>query len=156
MAVEPHSYLLLKDTSPCPRGTLLQLRGDAYYQHSHRHHLILGGEPCHPGADEVAPLTEVECVLLDSVGYYVDRYSVYSTPGRLAWGVGLKVGDTVLARLPHRNGSTNGQWNQYTTAVIRWAGRPDCYTAYKYGVEITVSNTRPAGMHMGARVSDNS
>ena len=95
-------------------------------------------------ADEVAPLTEEECVILDGIGEYDDRYTVYHTPGRLAWGVGLKVGDTVLARLPDRNASgyessAGVQQNQYTTAIIRWTGLHDDSARHKFGVEITVS-----------------
>ena len=137
---EPHSYILLKTTPPCRSGELLELRGDGYHLHTHSVEFPLG--PCHPSSDEVAPLTEEECVLLDGIRDCADRYTVYSTPGRLAWGVELKVGDTVLARLPYRSGrgsSADGEQNQYTTAIIRWAGRPDLSTGHKFGVEITVS-----------------
>ncbi len=53
---------------------------------------------------EVAILTEEECLILDAVDSDADQYAMYSAPGKLAWGVGLKVGDTVLARLPPKGG----------------------------------------------------
>ena len=69
-------------------------------------------------------------------------YTVYSTPGLLTWGVGLKVGDTVLARLPDKSGrghSAGAQQDQYATAIIRWIGRPTRLSKCQFGVEIVVS-----------------
>ena len=54
-------------------------------------------------------------MILDAIPNRAARYAVYST---LEWGVGLKVGDTVLARLPDSNGGKE----EYTTAIIRWIG----------------------------------
>ncbi len=85
---------------------------------------------------DVAPLNEVECYLLDGVQSAADPYEVYNTPGKLEWGKGLRVGDTVLAQL--RDG---GQQHQYTTAIIRWCGKIIHIVGdpYRYGVEIMVS-----------------
>ena len=134
---EPHSYIVLKDVFySC--GALLELTEHGYCLHSCSGMLILS-RLRHRSADEVAPLTEEECVLLGGIRDCADRYTVYSTPGRLAWGMGLKVGDYVLARLPDRSrrgSSAGGQQNQFTTAIIRWAGQP---RGHIFGVEITVS-----------------
>ena len=101
-------------------------------------------------AGDLAGLTEEECVLLDAVGYDDGaRYAVYSTPGKLQWGVGLQVGDTVLARLPEERrreergsgrGSTQGGGEEYATAIIRWKGEIIHNSGHYFGVEIMVSN----------------
>jgi hypothetical protein len=105
---------------------------------------------------EVAPLTKLECSILDAIESPADRYTAYVTPGKLAWGARLKVGDTVLARLPLKGGrglSGDGSKEQqalYTTATLRWHGNIDDgavdtgssimdTTVYLFGVEITVS-----------------
>ena len=72
----------------------------------------------------MAALSEEECVVLDGIGSYADCYTVYSTPGKLKWGCGLKVGGE--------------QQHQYTTAIIRWCGKTDPFNIYQFGVEITV------------------
>ena len=89
---------------------------------------------------DLAPLTDEQCLILDTIGSPAARYAVYSTPGKLEWGVGLKVGDTVLARLPDRSGrgSSLGWQEEYTTATIRWTNR-DGDSRHSFGVEITVS-----------------
>ncbi len=90
----------------------------------------------------MAALTEEECRILDTVDDDADLYTVYSTPGKLAWGLGLKVGDTVLARLPPKGApSDGGQQDSYTTAIIRWCGstHDSIENQYMFGVEITVS-----------------
>ena len=140
----PHSYILLKNTPPYSRGELLQLGEYGYDAHDHVRFISTSLSMTRPGADKIAPLTEEKCVLLDGIRNCADRYTVYSTPGRLAWGLGLKVGDYVLARLPDRfSSSAGGQQNQYTTAIIKWAGQPRDYTGrytrHMFGVEITVS-----------------
>jgi hypothetical protein len=77
-----------------------------------------------------------------NVGFFFfdDRYAVYSTLGKLEWGVGLKVGDAVLAQLPGRNecGSSGRKHKEYSTAIIRWIGVVTD-GRYHYGVEIQVS-----------------
>ena len=123
----PHSYILLRDTS---RGCLLELRRDGfYYFHSHRPILKSYSLRCSP--HEVAALSKEECLILDGIHSEADRYTVYSTPGKLKWGCGLKVGDTVLARLP-------GGGQQYITAIVRWRGEANRFNGYQFGVEITV------------------
>ena len=139
----PHSYILLREKDNFSRGYLLELRSDgSYYQHSHRYipFMIDPLPRCTCSADEVAALSKEECVVLDGTNSDADRYTIYSTPGKLKWGCGLKVGDTVLARLPDGSGrgsSGGGQQHQYTTAIIRWCGETD-YVGHKFGVEITV------------------
>jgi hypothetical protein len=88
----------------------------------------------------LAPLTEDECRILDAIFFSDDRYAVYSTPGKLEWGVGLKVGETVLAQLPGGNecGSFGRKHKEYSTAIIRWIGVVTD-GRYHYGVEIQVS-----------------
>ena len=90
-------------------------------------------------SDEVAALTKEECRVLDAIDFAADRYTVYSTPGKVAWGLGLKVGDTVLARLPPQGRC--GSFGEHTGAIIRWCGEVEMLgeTNYLFGVEITVS-----------------
>ena len=93
--------------------------------------------------EAAAPLSRSECVLLDAIapGFRDDesRYTVYSTPGKLAWGVGLKVGDTVLARLPDDDDGGMAGHNEYTTAVIRAVGVDEQLGRRTlFGVEIMV------------------
>ncbi len=132
----PHSYILLRNESrEYPRGRFLELNEDGSYEW---HSLALGGfkSPktirCDNDGD-VAPLSEVEYYLLDGIDSDADRYEVYITPGKLEWGRSLKVGDSVLARLPLQH--------KYTTAIIRWCGGMDLIggVRYKIGVEIMVS-----------------
>ncbi len=144
-----HSYILLRDKSDFPRGTLLKLNMDGSYRwHSHcstardRAREPIG---CDNDSD-MAPLSEVKCSLLDGIYSAVDRYKVYITPGKLEWGRSLKVGDNVLARLPDlsEHGSSDGeQQHQYTTAIIRWCGKIKSYFGdrYQFGVEIMVSSS---------------
>ena len=122
-----HSYILLESAPGYDRGQLLELvkagehsraKGE-YSPHSHGvsprgHNNILL-------SSDVAPLTEAQCYILDAIYLAGDRYTVYSTPGRLTWGVGLKVGDTVLARLPRLLGREK-EPDIYSTAIIRWCG----------------------------------
>ncbi len=144
----PYCYILLRNKSRhYPRGKLLELNEDgSYREHSHATRCTLI-EPIRCDNDgDVAPLSEVECDLLDGIGPAADCYEVYNTPGRLEWGRSLKVGDNVLARLPglSEHGFTDGeQQHQYTTAIIRWCGKiEEKYWGmrYKFGVEIMVSS----------------
>ncbi len=146
-----HSYILLRDISKdYPRGCLLILNKDGSYRwHTHRMRYLLDEDNIRCDNDgEVAPLSEVECDLLDGIDSDADRYEVYNTPGKLEWGRSLKVGDTVLARLPglSEHGSSDGeqqhQQHQYTTAIIRWCGKITIFfwNHYKFGVEIVVSS----------------
>ena len=104
----------------------------------HSHCRLCYMHPLSASSDEVAPLTEEECRVLDAIDSPDDRYTVYSTPGKLAWGVGLKVGDTVLARLPPQVISREVQQDIYTAAIIRLHGNVG-FNGYLFGVEITVS-----------------
>ncbi len=138
----PHSYILLRDKSegyPC--GALLELNKDGSYRwHIHTINYRPGTIRCDNDGD-VAPLSEVECDLLDGIDSDADRYEVYSTPGKLEWGRSLKVGDAVLARLPslsEHGSSEGGQQHQYTTAIIRWCDW--MWGQYRLGVEIMVSS----------------
>ena len=113
-----------------------RLSEDGYEDHSHFTVYVPISPPPNraDGArdSDLAPLTEEECVILDAISNRAARYAVYSTPGKLEWGVGLKVGDTVLAQLPNSNGGKE----EYTTAIIRWIGVPD--VGHHSGVEIKV------------------
>ena len=132
-----HSYILLKDKGeghPC--GQLVQLGWDNnYITHSHSNRES-STEIVSASSDEVAALTEEECRILDAINSDSDRYTVYSTPGKLTWGLGLKVGDTVMAKLPPR-GWRDSQ--DYTTAVIRCCDGVGKWEKYLFGIEITVS-----------------
>jgi hypothetical protein len=151
----PHSYILLKDAQDGNhrRGKLVEMGENRYTNHFHSWYRKCTN-PTKPSADsdEVAPLTDEECRILDAIDTDADRYTVYSTPGKLAWGMGLKVGDTVLAKLPSKNGcgsSADGSEEHqdlYTTAIIRWCdGVANGYMvadedgySHSFGVEITV------------------
>ena len=138
----PHSYILLREKDRCSRGCLLELQSDgSYFRHSHVY-VFPHGPPLRCTIDEVAALSEEECVVLDGIDYAAHRYTVYSTPGKLKWGCGLKVGDTILARLPGRNGhgSSGGGQQHHTTAIIRWYGETEG-DDHRFGVEITVCMT---------------
>ena len=139
-----NSYILLRDISEYyPRGILLELNKDGSYGcPPHGVYLSRPTIPCINDGD-LAPLSEEECCLLYGISSDADRYDVYSTPGKLEWGRSLKVGDTVLARLPgvRRRSSFDGEQKyQYTTAIIRWCGRIKYLTGYMFGVEIVVSS----------------
>ncbi len=144
----PHCYILLRDKpGGYPRGKLLELNKDGSYYRRHIHSDITTRVwlrqiiRCDNDGD-VAPLSEVECDLLHGISSAADRYEVYTTPGKLEWGRSLKVGDSVLARLPglSEHGSSDGeQQHQYATAIIRWYGNVDWET-YQFGVEIVVSS----------------
>ena len=127
-----HSYVVLKDQrGGYRRGALVEWSEDGYKHHTH---FVLTPLPRNRtvGDSDVAPLTEEECLILDGILHPGICFAVYSTPGKLEWGVGLKVGDTVLARLPDSNGGKE----EYTTAIIRWIGDPG--NAHQFGVEIKV------------------
>ena len=136
-----HSYLVLKENPVYPQGSLVELKNNLYYGHSHLWYTSLTAAFFSP--DELAPLTEEECGLLDAIGDdgYAEahRYAIYSTSGKLAWGVGLKVGDSILAKLPKRILSGGG--SQECVAAILRSITPvlDPYgTRRLFGVEIMV------------------
>ena len=137
-----HSHILLKDKGKkYPRGVLVKLGSDGAYLHSHGCFFL--EDRISLSCGDVAPLTKEECHILDAIDSAADRYAVYSTPGKLAWGVGLKVDDTVLAKLPPKNGQgSSGDGEQqaiYTTAIIRWCGDIEKIGPIRvFGVEITV------------------
>ena len=148
--MEVHSYIVLRNTQGFRRGEIVERDSRGLYNY-HGHHLVrISSFPQRLSAQDVAPLTEEECKILDGIGDRATRYTVYSTPGLLAWGVGLKVGDTVLARLPDKSGrghSAGAQQDQYATAIIRWTGQASIITGHKFGVEITVSFYSPYNEH---------
>ena len=140
----PHSYLVLKENLIFPKGSLVEFKSGSYCYHSHIW--------IYPHLDEldfkhqeVAPLTEKECVLLDAIGVAAEddatRFTIYSTPGKLAWGMGLRVGNPVLARLPEKRAAARENLEElYANAVVRSIGveERNCERAL-FGVEITVS-----------------
>ena len=102
---ESHSHLVLTYKPGFPRGSLVQLRDGAYYEHSHLWYVST--DPVSFTKDEVAPLTERECILLDSIGEDPsDRYTVYkheyvgAISEKLDWALQLHVGDQVSVHLP--------------------------------------------------------
>ena len=120
--VSSHSYIVLRDQpKEYPCGSLVELKEGEYCHHGHswqnlaRSLLTSTKQTPILQDSDLAPLTEQECLILDALPSCAARFAVYSTPGKLEWGVGLKVGDTVLARLP-------GGKEEYTTAIIRWIG----------------------------------
>ena len=130
MAGLSHSYSVLRDQREGHRrGDLVEWSEDGYQYHTHS--IRFPPPPNRTvGDSDLAPLTKEECVILDALPA---RFAVYSTPGKLEWGVGLKVGDTVLARLPDSNGGKE----EYTTAIIRWIGMITLH-GHQFGVEIKV------------------
>ena len=136
-----HSYILLRKKGDRLPGQLLELKSNGRYSfHVHgterRYRARISAS-----SDEVAALTEEECCILDAINSPANQYSVYRTPGKLAWGLALKVGDTVLAKLPPKggHGSDGGrQQDLYIQAVIRWCGKSTS-KRHLFGVEITVS-----------------
>ena len=140
-----HSCIVLKNQLGKGRGELVQWRqaqGD-YCTHSHSNSRpSRRSPPPRKGLvktildSDLASLTEKECLILDAIDSSDSRYTVYSTPGKLEWGVGLKVGDTVLARLPD---SEDGG-KKYATAMVMSIGQLEWMHGKRhfFGVEITV------------------
>jgi hypothetical protein len=83
-------------------------------------------------------LTEDECTILDAIPGEPNRFTTQATEGKLEWGLGLRVDDKVLARLPED--STGGEV-KYATSVVRWIGTVQVQngTQHYFGVEIKVS-----------------
>ena len=134
-----HSYIVLRHQRESFRhGALVQLESDGRH-HSHSHRLRLLIFPTRISDSDLAPLDEEQCVILDGIDSDDVCYTVYSIPGLLEWGVGLKVGNIVLAQLPNRSGRGSSGGDQYTTAIIRWIGVSE-YDGHRFGVEITVSS----------------
>ena len=134
-----HSYIVLRHQKESyRRGALVELGSDGRH-YFHTHSIVLGTNDNRIADSDLAPLDEEQCVILDGIGSVDVRYTVYSTPGLLEWGVGLKVGDTVLAQLPKRRGRGSSGDDQYTTAIIRWIGL-NARNRHQFGVEITVSS----------------
>lgn len=95
---------------------MLRLReGEKYEEHSHA--TILPVKTVGIRSKKVASLSEKECFLLDAVASPEIRFNVYSSPGLLEWGVGLKVGRTVLARLFKYSGSKWGPFQWKCTVI---------------------------------------
>ena len=132
MAGLSHSYyLVLRDQREgYRRGDLVEWREGGYVYHTHFLPFFLPRNRT-VGDSDLAHLTEEECVILDAISNKAARFAVYSTPVKLEWGVGLKVGDAVLAQLPISGGK------EYTTAIIRWIGET-YMVKHRFGVEIKV------------------
>ena len=133
MASKSSKYsILLKDKAPgFPPGRIVKLESDGRYSpQSSIWKMPYVEQPISLLSDEITPLTTEEYHILDSVPHAVDRFAVYSTPGKLAWGLGLQLGDVVLARLPELN-------DHLVAAIIRWCG--DIKSALMFGIEIVVS-----------------
>ena len=144
----PHSYMLLEDKHRLyPRGSLLRLKRSGVYESKSYLFSLSSRSPEISCDDDVAPLTKEEYHLLDAILSPATRYAVYSTPGKLVWGVGLKVGDVVLARLPSSSGRgspplsdslapPSPQGEEFSVAVVRWSGL--VMNKHMFGVEIMV------------------
>ena len=121
-----HCYLLLQDMPPYSRGAVLEEKVE-FKGHSHLWRTY--NDIIYPYRG-VGALTTEECALLDAIGGDNEdnaaRYAVYSTPGQLAWGVGLKVGDNVLARLP------GGE--EYALSIIQSVGAKESCLEWKSGL----------------------
>ena len=140
MASAQHSYIVLRDKKKSfKHGELVELGSDGrHYFHSHG--LFVSTVPPTKIAESyLAPLDEKQCAILDGIHSNDVRYTVYSTPGLLEWGVELKVGDTVLIQLSNRSRRGYSGGDKYTTAIIRWIGM-DKWKKHLFGVEITVSS----------------
>ena len=131
----------------------LHRNSHTYQGHSHLWYTML--EPIF--TESLAPLTKSECKLLDAVapGFTddADRHTIYSTPGKLAWGVGLKVGDSVLAQLPKCD-PTSAQ-TTYAKAVIKRIGveEQQSMKRHLFGVELVVSVSQLACVQAVYRVA---
>ena len=133
-----HSYIVLRHQEDSfRRGALVELGSDGRHK-IHLHNFYFPGLPTRIADSDLAPLDEEQCVILDGIGSNDVCYTVYSTPRLLEWGVGLKMGDTVLAQLPNRSGRGSSGGDHYTTAIIHWIGRTSSSRHY-FGVEITVT-----------------
>lgn len=141
---ESHSHLVLTYKPGFPRGSLVQLRGDSYYEHSHL--WLVRRDPVSFSKDEVAPLTERECILLDSVGSGAeaasDRYAVYkhryvgAIYEKLDWALQLHVGDHVSVHLSGAD-SDGDQQDFNASAVIRSIGVQETFGwRHLFGIEM--------------------
>ena len=141
-------YLLLKDKSKeYPHGILLEPFEGGEGKYCKYNEFCEQTISC--TSSEVVQLSPTECRLLDAIYSPADRCTEYFCPGKLPWGVSLKVGDTVLAQLPDPDirgrresiGRLGEKYEmQYATAVIRWSGVvQDVYgDIHRFGVEIMV------------------
>lgn len=141
-------FLLLVDKSrDYPHGSLLRsLDGERYRKYApkneHSEEIF-----CKP--DEVAKLSAEESTLLDAIYSPAQRCTLYHSKGMLAWGTGLRVGDTVLAPLPDSSGTVRrGSISRSrrseipgVTAIIRYSGNVAATygDVHRFGVEIEVS-----------------
>ena len=123
-----HSILLKDKASGFPPGRIVKLESDGPQSSIWKMPHVK--QPISLHSDELASLTPEEYHILDSIPHAIDRYAVFSTPGKLAWGLGLQLGDVVLARLTEQKG-------QLTAAIITWHG--DIKQVMMFGVEIMVS-----------------
>ena len=140
---EPHSYIVRRDQlGGFPLGALVEWKEDGYNYHSHSGAVDLSLAGIHSAISklDLAALTEKECLILDAISSEAIRFAVHSTPGKLKWAVGLKIGATVLARLPEKSDGSSGGKDVYATAVIKWIGLITVRFGEKhyYGVEIKV------------------
>ena len=138
--VSVHSYIVLRETQGFSCGDIVARNSSGHHRY-HGHNSRRRSETSNPprlSTKNMTPLTEEECLILDAIDDLSNRYK--ATSGLLKWGVGLKVGDTVLARLPDKSGrgySAGAQQDQYATAIIRWTGLVEG-RGYRFGVEIMV------------------
>lgn len=132
-----HSYLVLRGAD---RGRIVS-RSESGGYGEHSHHLPTPSDLFNYPHENLAPLTEAECLLLDVIWLPEARDNVYRSPGKLKWGLGLKVGDTVLAQLllPGKKNVCGSSGSvKYAAAIIKWYGEV-VSSRQMIGVEIMVS-----------------
>ena len=150
MAKKPFSqaycYMLLKDKSLFhPHGSLLALEEADVG----KYRILEENSPavlC--TSNEVVPVSYEQYGLLKAIDSPAECYSTYFTPGKLAWGLALKMGDSVHVRLPDKKKRCGSMTTlhrnrpQYCAAVVRWIGEvcEPYRDIHRFGVEITVSN----------------
>ena len=145
MERKPFCYMLLKKDSIYTRGTLLvrdEESAENYRKlNNARHTAVVSFK-----SNEIMPVSREEYELLGSIDSPDECYSTYFTPGKLAWGLALKVGDCVHVRLPDRkkrsdsNTSLHLNFPRYCAAVVRWIGEASepYRDIHRFGVEIMV------------------
>ena len=141
---EAYCYMLLKDKF-YPQGSLLTLENKDMGKYRALSSSNSPAALC--SQKEVVAVTYSQYELLEAIEPPSARYSVYFTPGKLAWGLKLSVGDPVQVLLPdlqqRRGSNTSGQLQlkkSYVAAVVRWKGTvSEPYTdVHRFGVEIMV------------------
>ena len=104
----------------------------ALYDLASRHSITLR---IREDAGDVLNLSKDEAQLLSAIPVPTDRYTVYTTPGKIGWGLGLKNDDTVYIHLRDVH---------CVAATVQYKGHLEGYGHDKimFGVEIKVMYTQ--------------